>query len=134
MSGLHGALARGRAAAERLMVDAVSIDRWDGTYTNDPVTGAQEKNYGDPLYEGKARIQQNAAVSEEDAGAGRLVTLLRLELQLPITVTGLKIDDRVTVTTATYDADLDGRVFRVSDLHHKTHATSRRVAIEEVTS
>lgn len=131
---LDATLARGRAAAERLMVDTVTIDRWDGTYTNNETTGAQTKNYGAALYNGKARIQQNAAVSQEDAGAGRVVTTLRLELQVPVTVTGLKVDDRVTVDASVGDADLVGRVFRVSDLHHKTHATARRVAIEEVTS
>ena len=32
------------------------------------------------------------------------------------------------------DADLIGRLFRVRDLAHKTHATARRVQCEEVTS
>lgn len=131
---LTAALARGRAAAERMMVDTVTIDRADGTTARDPDTGAETPNYGAALYSGKARIQQRAAVSQEDEGAGRTVTTLRLELQLPTSVTGLQVDDRVTVNTAAHDADLVGRVFRVSALHHKTHATARRVAIEEATS
>lgn len=137
-------LARMRAAAETLMVDTVTIDRWDGTTSIDENTLAETKNYAAPLYgptvntdsgrNGRARIQQHAAVSDEEAGPGRTVTTLRLELQLPITVTGLQVDDRVVVDAAVHDPDLVGREFRISDLHHKTHATSRRVAIEEITS
>ena len=129
---LDAVLARGRAAAERLMVDTVVVDRQTGTVRNE-TTGALEPVYSDPLYEGKARVQQQRTVSEEDTGAGRIVTTLQRELQMPITVTGLKVDDRVRVT-ASVDPDLAGRTFRVSSLFGKTHATARRVAVEEVTS
>jgi hypothetical protein len=124
-----------RETAESLMVDTVDIARWDGfTYDRNEATGAETKVYNIPVYTGKARIQQRAAVAMEEEGGGRTVTTLRLELQLPITATDLQVDDQVTVTAATHDADLTDRVFRVSALHHKTHATARRVAIEEVTS
>lgn len=123
---------RGRAAAERMMVDTVTIDRQTGTTRNE-TTGREDPAYSAPLYEGKARIQQQRSVSDEDQGGGRTVTILRRELQLPIDATGLQINDRVTVDTS-HDPDLPGRVFRVSSLFGKTHATSRRLAIEEVTS
>lgn len=125
-------VARGRIAAERLMVDTVTIDRPDGTTTYDDVTKRETKNYDDPYYTGKARLQQQAAVGLEDQGGGRTVTTLRLELQLPITVTGTRVDDRVTVDAAPNDPDLVGRTFRIQALHHKTHATARRVSVEEV--
>lgn len=127
------AVARGRAAAEKLMVDTVTVDRWDGTYTFDDTTGEQVKNYGAPIYSGKGRVQQQRSVSDEDQGGGRLVTILVRELQLPVTVTGLQVDDRVTIDTS-QDPDLVGREFRVASLFGKTHATARRVSIEEVTS
>ena len=125
------ALARGRVAAELGMVDACVVER-EGT----PVTDAN----GDvtrpatTLYDGKCRVQQTAAQAQrEDAGEDHLL-LLRIEVQLPISVTGLEVGDRITVTASASDPDLPGRVFRVHDLAHKTEATARRLQCVERTS
>lgn len=125
------ALARGRAAAESLMVDACTIRRRNGG-TTDPDTGYPTQPYTD-LYAGQCRVQQATAQAQrEDVGEDRLL-LLRLEVQLPMTVVGLEVGDEITITAAAYDPDLVGRVFLVHDLAHKTHATSRRVQCLERT-
>lgn len=124
-------LARGRLAAEAGMVDACTITRVAGRST-DTTTGAVTLTTS-TLYTGKCRVQQlQAQVSTEDVGEDQ-VLLLRLEVQLPMGVTGLQVGDRITVTASAHDADLVGRVFRVHDLAHKTHATARRVQCLEVT-
>lgn len=113
------------------MVDTCMIRRRAGAST-DPDTGASIPVYTD-LYAGKCRVQQAAAQAEQqDAGQDYLL-LLKLELQLPMSVVGLEAGDEITMTAAALDPDLVGRVFRIRDLMHKTHATARRVQIIEKT-
>ena len=129
---LESVLARGRAAAERLMTDQCVIRRKTGETTDDD--GNVVPVYGPDLYAGKCRIQQsNAQAQQVDVGEDYLL-LQRLEVQLPMSVVGLEIGDEVEVTASVHDPDLPGRVFIVRDLAHKTHATSRRVGVTEWTS
>lgn len=129
--------ARGRAAAEALMVDACVIRRQVGT-TTDPDTGAVTPSYED-VYSGKCRVQsRNLSARSPNSGQQR-VDLYAVELQLPITVTGVAVNDVAEITVSldpelpTPRADGTPRLFRVNNLFHKTHATSRRLSVEEVT-
>jgi hypothetical protein len=124
-------LARGRAAAEALMVDACLIERETGEATS-TTTGAVTPTYT-TLYSGKCRIQQRTTEARVEDTAEQYDRMLRLEVQLPMSVTGLKVDDRVTVTASVHDADLAGRQVWIRHLAHKTHATARRVVAEELT-
>jgi hypothetical protein len=131
MSATTAVLA-GRRAAEALMVDACTIQRVTGTSTND-TTGVVTPTYS-MIYAGKCRVQQIVPVSKPaDIGQAQ-VWLQRLELQVPISVTGIASDDLVTITASLLDADLVGRTFRIRELGHKTHLTARRVQLEEQTS
>jgi hypothetical protein len=124
-------LARAQAAATAGMADACTIRR-KSTGTTDPDTGFPTQPYS-TLYAGACRVQQHQATADQqDIGEDHLL-LLRLEVQLPMTVTGLKVGDEITVT-ASRDADLVGRVFRIHDLAHKTEASARRVQCVERTS
>jgi hypothetical protein len=124
-------LARAQAAAEAGMADTCTIRRKSGG-TTDPDTGFPTQPYTD-LYAGKCRVQQHQATADQqDIGEDHLL-LLRLEVQLSMTVTGLKVGDEITLT-ASRDADLVGRVFRIHDLAHKTEASARRVQCVERTS
>lgn len=124
-------LARGRAAAEAGMVDSCTIRRVTSS-TSDPDTGVETPTWAQ-LYAGQCRVQQATAQAQrEDIGEDHLL-LLRLEVQLPMTVVGLEVGDEITVTAAASDPDLPGRVFLVHDLAHKTDATARRVQCIERT-
>lgn len=124
-------LARGRTAAEIGMVDACTIRRASGGGTTDPDTGYPTQGYTQ-LYAGKCRVQQHQATADrQDIGEDSLM-LLRLEVQLPMSVTGLEVGDEITMVTS-QDPDLPGRVFRIHDLAHKTEATARRVQCIERT-
>lgn len=128
------ALARGRVAAEISMGDACTIRRVDGTGTTDPDTGYPTQHYT-AVYAGKCRIQQatQGQADRQDVGEDSLL-LLRLEVQLPIVGSeGLEVGDEVTITAATNDADLVGRVMLIHDLAHKSEATARRVQCTERT-
>jgi hypothetical protein len=124
-------LARGRAAALAGMTDSCTIRRVVSSSV-DPFTGAETPTYS-TLYTGACRVQQSIAQADpHDVGEDH-VLLLRLEFQLPISVTGLKVRDEITVTASPHDPDLVGRPFLVRDLFHKTDATSRRVQATERT-
>jgi hypothetical protein len=124
-------LARAQAAAVLGMADTCTIRRLAGSST--------DQDAGDitptwtSLYAGKCRVQQRQAeAAQHDAGEDYQL-LLRLTVQLPVTVTGLKVGDEITIT-ASRDADLVGRVFLVRDLAHKTDQSARRVGVTERTS
>lgn len=114
------------------MVDACTIRRRNGETTN-PNTGEITPTY-DLLYQGKCRVQQQAMqAQQQDAGQAYLL-MVRLEVHLPIAVTGLQPDDEVQITTSITDPDLPGRTFYIRDLAHASEKTARRVGTVERTS
>ena len=114
------------------MVDACTIRRQIGS-TTDPETGKVTPTF-DPVYSGKCQVQQTIAQSSNPEAGGHQFTVQELVLKVPVAVTGIEIGDTVTMTAAALDVELAGRVFRVSDLFHKTYPTSRRLRVEEVLS
>jgi hypothetical protein len=127
-------LARGRAAAERLMVDACLIRRRTGEST-DPDSGVITPTYS-TVYEGKCRVQQStgsSSATEEDAGEAHQL-MVRFEVQIPMSVVGVQADDEVLITASVHDPDLVDREFLVRGLAHKTHAVMRRLQVQEATS
>lgn len=126
------ALAAGQRLAERLMTDACLIRRRTGEYT-DPSTGVITPTYA-TVYEGKCRVQQQTTQATEAKPGGAHLLILRLELQVPIAVTGVEVADEVKVTASLADPDLTGRTLYVRDLAHKSQATSRRFQVMERTS
>jgi hypothetical protein len=123
---------RGQAAAERLMVDACTITRPGTPSTND--TTAVVTSTPSTIYAGKCRVQQQVPVAKPAEVGQAAIWLQRLELQVPMSVTGVQSDDLVTITAAALDPDLVGRTFHIRELGHKTNMTARRLQIEEVTS
>jgi hypothetical protein len=127
---IESALARGRAAAEALQVDACVIKRKAGETT---VAGVITPTYS-TLFTGKCRVQiRSQAGQGQNVGEAYLV-VERHEVQLPITVTGLQEGDQITIVGSALDPDLVGRVFVVRDVLRKSHLTSRRVTVTEATS
>jgi hypothetical protein len=130
----ESALARGRSAAEISMVDACTIRRITGTVSDD-FSGEPVETYLSPdPYVGKCRVQNDRAQAQEHNVAEDYQLLLRLGVQLPMSVVGLEVGDIVTITSSAHDPDLPGRVFLIRDLAHKTDATARRVQVTERTS
>lgn len=130
MSRVATLVGRGRAAAERLMVDTCIIDRRSGSVLDED-TGQYVDTYT-TVYSGKCRIQVTDPGGRAADAGEQTSQIQSLVLQVPMTVSGVKVDDRVSLTASALDPDLVGRTFRVSDLMHKTHATARRLPVEEV--
>lgn len=126
-------LARGQAAAARIRVDACIIRRRTGAQTTDDTTSDVVHAYVTPdPYSGPCRIQQGRlATSTESTVAEDTAVKLALEVQLPVSVTGLQVGDEVHITTSASDPDLPGRVFIIRGLAHKTDPTARRVQCTE---
>lgn len=123
------ALLRGQAFAQTTWVDACIIrrrgapvlDDFSGTTTSPSTT----------LYSGQCRVQQGIAQADEQDVGEDYQLRLRMVIQVPVSVTGIQVGDEVTITAATHDPDLVGRIFAVRDLFHKTHPTARRLGVTE---
>lgn len=127
------ALARGRAAAEALMVDTVTITRTTGS-TTDPDTGVVTPTTA-TVYSGRAKIQQSESPTGEFKNLGEAsVLVVRLELHLPVSAAGVLVDDVVAVTASVLDPDLVGKRLVIRSVAHKTFLTARRCDVTEVTS
>lgn len=113
------------------MTDTCRIERQTGTAV-DPNTGASVPTW-EPVYVGKCRVMSwSVATTSPNVGQQR-VDLLRMELHVPVSATGVAVNDVATIT-ASRDPDLVGRRLRIDNLMHKTDETARRFPVEEVTS
>lgn len=123
-------LARGRRAAEAGFVDACTIRR----VTGETASGGVVTTETEDVYAGRCRIQVRSQSGQGETIGEAYQIVARIELQLPISAAALLADDLVTVTSATHDPQLVGKEYRVRDVLAKTHATSRRATLIEVTS
>jgi hypothetical protein len=130
VSNLAARLASGRAAAERIMTDTCSITRITGQTLNE-TTGAWT-DVTSTVYTGKCRVQlRNMQVASLPLSGDRQVVALQLEVWIPMSSTSPTVGDNVTITAAVHDSTLVGRVFRVREEMHKSHATARRLVVQE---
>lgn len=125
-------LAQGRTLAEAGMLDTCTITE-DTASVTDQDTGVQTITT-ETIYSGPCRVQQRVPGGARPADVGEAFQLmLRLEVQVPMSATGFKPGQKVTIDSSVNDADLTGRVLRIRELAHKTEATARRLGVEEVT-
>lgn len=141
--GRENVLAAGRAflTTSGALVDRCRIERRAGEFTvGTTVTLAYTTVYGPGVptadSTGACRIQAAAAnwagPTEVAEAALRLASF---ELQLPVARSaGLEIDDRVTILSCHNDADMVGRVFTITGVSRKSHATTRKLPLLEVLS
>jgi Family of unknown function (DUF6093) len=124
-------LARGRAAAERGMVDTCEVRRVTGQATDD-FSGEIVKTYliPDP-YAGKCRLKQAQALPETHEAGEDYVILSRLELQLPVSAVGIQVGDEVWMTSSLNDPDLPGKVFVIRGPAAGSEVTARRFEVTE---
>lgn len=128
------ALARGRAAAEALMVDAGELRGPDTRGPFNQSTGLYPVIPGALKYSGMAKIQTTDTMGNRGDAAERVIMTTRFELHLPMSAPAAEVDDVWTCTASELDPQLVGRRFRVASLVHKSFLTARRTAVEEVQS
>ena len=132
------ALERGRKRAVALMLDQCTVTRPDGEEITDPATG-EVTFTGTQVYPaggqpGRCKVQTGQVQEATPDTAGRLVTVQRYQLHLPIDAGPVHVGDLATITDSAQDPQLAGKTYRVTATHHKTLATAQRVQIEEVTA
>lgn len=125
------AVLQGRILAESLMLDTCTIKRASGETTIDPDTGLPTTTWA-TVYSGRCKIQSEAVVTLTPKSGDHVYTVDRWMLHLPVSATGIKVGDRVSITASALDAANIGRVFHISGLFHKTLATAQRLPVEEV--
>jgi hypothetical protein len=127
-------LARGRARAEELMTDTVTITRITGPPGPvDPDTGEREPAPTMTVYAGPGKIQTYEPHESARKSGEHIYIEQRYHLHLPISATEADVGDSVTVTSSATDAQLVGREYRVAGEHAKTWATARRLLLDEIT-
>lgn len=121
-----------RAEAEARMVDACTITRaGDDDTTFDPNTGTYTDAADTAVYSGKCEVQVTDGLNAQRTEAGGTeISITRVTVKVPVSVTGVERGDLVTITEATNDSDLAGQVFSVVGLHSKSYATARRLQVE----
>lgn len=119
-----GAVAAGRAAAERLMVDTCTITR-PGVASLNETTGVVTRT-STTVYSGACRVKPDAAPGESQSGEREVVTR-RFIVSIPITETGVDVDDVVTVTASDLDPALVGVELVVGGVVTGSHVTARRL-------
>lgn len=126
-----------RQHAESLMVDACVITKageGSGVFNQD--TGQYDEPDWVTVYTGRCRVQISADIvnATDSESAERQWTVQAAVVQLPVVGSeAVRVDQVVEITAAVHDQALVGRKYGVTALHHKTHATSRRLRVMETT-
>lgn len=123
------AIAAGRRAAERLMVDACIVRR-PGETTTDPDTGEPTTPMSE-VYSGQAKVQTYEAQEANPEVGEAVKTVQRYTVHVPVGSFAPEVGDVVEITAAAMDAQLVGRRYRVAALLHKSLATAYRLGVEE---
>lgn len=85
------------------------------------------------VYEGICEVQLVDVLPQREVAGEAVVVSQRAIVKLPVDGSeAVRINDDVAILTATNDARLADAKYVVRGLHHKSHATSRRLQCEEV--
>lgn len=127
-------LARGRAKAETLMTDTVTITRVTGSPGSvNPATGNRTPGATSQIYNGIGKIQTYEPHESARKSGEHVYIEQRYHLHLPIGAAEADVGDTATVTASVTDPQIVGRVYRIAGEHSKTLATSRRLLLDEIT-
>jgi hypothetical protein len=122
--------------AERLMTSTCTITRpgiGKGEF-NDETGQYDDEPARITVYTGKCRIQIKSSGATGASSGERVTITQQSEWQGPITGTeNVSVDDVIHIDTCPTDSALAGREFTVAGRNEKTHATSRRLPVSEVT-
>lgn len=121
---------RARAASEALMVDTVEVSRATaGTFN--PATGLIEDGTPTVVYSGPGRLRMPTATETESLFGEQQITKLRFVVDVPHDVTGIAIDDTVTLSESE-DASALTRTFIVIAVPSETFNFYRAIGCETV--
>jgi predicted RecA/RadA family phage recombinase len=116
-----------------MMVDTCTITRASaGAPVVDNNSGTVTPAAPATIYAGPCRVQLPDAVEKAEEAGGDALSVQAAIISLPVAGSeAVAVGDVVTLTSATFDADLSGVTYVVRGLHRKSHATARRLRCEE---
>lgn len=130
--GLAETIAYFRRAEEELFTEAVLVERRTASGAFNPGTGTIGAPTVQTVYVGPGNLRSHKWEGTDVTTGEREVRLRGTRVKLPAD-TGLQKDDDVFVTSSIHDADLVGRVYRVTDVLHDGWQIVRVAIVEEVT-
>src|SRR6478609_4330253 len=115
-----------RVEAESLMTDTCVVTRNGtpgGSPTLDPVTGLYPDVTEVTVYTGECsvRVPGSATARRPRESAGDEVTMVKAVFAVPATAARLLVNDRVLFTASTFNLNLPGMRFTVTDLLPGSH-------------
>lgn len=113
------------------MVDSCVITRGTTGTVYDAESDSYTTTAGATVYTGPCRVKPRDNMDRQVDAAGETVTLWPYVVSVPMSATGIELDDTVTVTAASLDPDLLGLVLRVRTSPVGSHLTARRLGCEE---
>lgn len=113
------------------MVDACTITRPSGTSTFNPTTGQSTPGSPTAVYTGACRVKPRDNADRVVQFGQEAVSFWPYLVSVPMSVTGIALDDVVTVTASALDPALVGLVLRVREVLSGSHLTARRLSCEE---
>jgi hypothetical protein len=123
------AAVRGQRLAEVLMTDTCTVTRPSGEQVFDEDTGEYTQGTT-TLYTGKCRVRPMPNSSDRQVEAGdAAVEIWPFTVSLPMTATGIKASDKVTIT-ASDDPGLVDRVLVVRSVAFGSQITARRLGCD----
>lgn len=127
---LDSLMARGRAAAERLMTDTCVVRKVSGQ-TVDPDTGQHVTTFAE-VYTGACKVQTDGGVGgDQSSEIGAVLVEWLQRIDFPWSTTGLT-SDMIVEITGSGDPNLVGHRYRlVSPQSAKTYATAVRWNVKE---
>ena len=129
------ALMRGRAAAERLMVDTCIIRRGASEPVIDEDTGAVTEGSRAVVYEGKCKVQSRSTVSTSPDAGGHSFVVVAREIHIPMDDAGnVRDDDAVELTSSRFNGFTVGKEYRVEGFTPDSFDTAARLPVTEMTS
>ncbi len=135
MTHVQSLLNRGRAAAQALMTDTCRVRR-AGAASTDSSTGVVTPSWTYPYATGSTagpcRVQDSTGSTTGAVGGVAQSDIAAVVVSLPMSATGIVPGDQVVVVSCAHDPGLVGRVFTVTRVLAKSHATARRLWCEEV--
>ncbi len=126
------AVERGRRAAANLMLDTAVVTRPGGSPTFNAITGVLVPSVGTVVHTGPCRLRQPTPQESEVLFGEQQVSIARFIAVFPHDVTGIDIDDVITLTTSA-DPDVIGFEYRVTAVPRSTFTIHKSYACEAVT-
>jgi hypothetical protein len=124
-------IAQARLRAEALMVDTCTVTRQTGKVYNQTTKG-YDPTYA-TQYSGKCKVQTSVLVIRDESAGDTEHGVEQWEVHLPVVGSEtVQRGDLVTVTAATYDTALAGRLFAVTGPHVASMKSARRLPVEAV--